>query len=33
MSDKMFLGTVLAMFVAFTGHPWAALIIFWLGII
>jgi phosphatidylglycerophosphate synthase len=28
MSDKLFYGTVLAMFVAMTGHPWIALIIF-----
>ena len=33
MSDKPFYGTVLAMFVAMTGHPWIALIIFWLSII
>ena len=32
-SDKLFFGTVLAMFVAMTGHPWIALFIFWLSII
>jgi hypothetical protein len=32
-SDKTFFGTILAMFVAVTGHPWIALIIFWLAII
>ena len=33
MTDKLFFGTILAMFVAFTGHPWIALFIFWLSII
>jgi hypothetical protein len=33
MDDKVFYGTILALFVAMTGHPWIALIIFWLGII
>jgi phosphatidylglycerophosphate synthase len=32
-SDKLFFGTILAMFVAMTGHPWIALVIFWLSII
>lgn len=30
--DKLFFGTVLAMFVAFTGHPWIAFFIFLLAI-
>jgi hypothetical protein len=33
MTNKIFLGTILAMFVALTGHPWIALFIFWLSII
>lgn len=33
MNDKLFFGTILALFVAMTGHPWIALIIFWLSII
>lgn len=30
-SDRAFFGTLLAMFVAFTGHPWIALLIFIIG--
>jgi hypothetical protein len=33
MKDKVFFGTILAMFVAFTGHPWIALFIFWLSVV
>lgn len=32
-NDRVFFGTILAMFVAFTGHPIIALIIFALGIL
>ena len=32
MTDRLFLGTVLSLFVAFTGHPYIALFIFWLSI-
>jgi hypothetical protein len=32
MSDKSYFGTILALFVAFTGHPWIALLIFLIGV-
>lgn len=32
MSDKSYFGTILALFVAFTGHPWIALLIFLISV-
>jgi hypothetical protein len=32
MEDKAFYGTILALFMTFAGHPWIALIIFFLGV-
>jgi hypothetical protein len=33
MNDKLFLGSIVAMFAFFAGHPYIALFIFWLSII
>jgi hypothetical protein len=33
MGDKIFFGTILALFAFFVGHPYIALFIFWLSII
>lgn len=33
MKDKIFYGTILALFAFTVGHPWIGLFIFWLSII